>query len=155
MNDGYARRVQPFLGPDEELEAAENVVCVATGRGVHARAPGAGGVGLRVGGALGDRLGRVGAVTGAPESVARSIPYRPGGLVLGVTQARVGLWTGLTLGAPAEVWSAPREVVAMVERRPRRQLLARFRLHFADESSAAFMTPKRKTIERLGDLLGR
>jgi len=120
VNDGYARRVQPFLGPEEELEAAENVVCVATGRGVHARAPGAGGVGLRVGGALGDRLGRVGAVTGAPESVARSIPYRPGGLVLGVTQARVGLWTGLTLGAPAEVWSAPREIVARVERRPRR-----------------------------------
>lgn len=155
LDETYARRVQPFLRPDEELQAAENVVCVATGRGLHAHAPGAAGVGWAVGGTLGDRLGRVGAVKGAPESVARSIPYRPGGLVLGVTETRVGLWTGAALGGPGEVWSASREIVARVERRPRLQLLARFCLHFVDGSSTAFMTPKGKTIERLGDLLGR
>ncbi len=156
MHEGYVVRVEPFLQENEEIEAAENVVCVATAVGVHARGvPGVPGVGLRVGSALGDRLGRVGAVKGEPDSIARSIPHQRGGLVLGVTDRRVGLWSGPAMGQAAELWSAPREVVARVERRPRAQLLARFRLHFADGSTAAFMTPKRASIEHLADLLGR
>lgn len=145
MNEGYAGRVRPFLQEGEEIVAAENVVCVATGVGA------AGGVG----GALGNRLGRVGAVTGEPDSIARSIPYQDGGLALGVTDRRVGLWSGPAMGQPAELWSAPRDVVARVERRSRLQMLARFRLHFVDGSSAAFMTPRRATIERLAELLDR
>ncbi len=150
MVEAYVTRMRAFLQEGEEIEAAENVVCAATAVGEHA--PGVGG---RIGGRLGDRLGRVGAVEGDPDSIARSIPYQRGGLVLGVTDQRVGLWSGPAMGQPAELWSAPREVIARVERRPRLQLLARLRLHFADGSSAAFLTPKRASIERLAELLGR
>lgn len=144
MNEIYAARVHPFLQEGEQIETAENVVCVATGRGV-VRGPS---------GFIGDRLGRMGAVSGEPGSIARSIPYHDGGIMLGVTDRRVGLWSGPAMGEPAELWSAPRDVVARVERRPRRQMLARFRLHFADGSSTAFLTPRRATVDRLADLLG-
>ncbi len=149
-------RARPFLQEGEEIKTAEVVVCVATAVGARPRGvPGAPGAGLRVGGAVGNRLARMGAVKGESDSIARSIPYQRGGIVLGVTERRVGLWSGPAMGEPAELWSAPREVVTRVQRRPRLQLLARFRLHFADGSTAAFMTPKRASIERLANLLGR
>lgn len=144
MHESYAERVRPFLQDGEQIETAENVVCVATAHGAVG--------GLK--GFLGDRLARIGAVSGERDSTARSIPYQDGGIMLGVTNRRVGLWSGPAMGEPAELWSAPRNVVARVERRPRRQIFARFRLHFADGSTTAFLTPKRATVDRLADLLG-
>lgn len=63
MHESYAARVRPFLQDGEEIETAENVVCVATGRGA------VGGLN----GVLGDRLARIGAVSGERDSTARSI----------------------------------------------------------------------------------
>ncbi|MFF8864510.1 hypothetical protein ACF08B_20890 [Streptomyces sp. NPDC015139] len=40
-----------------------------------------------------------------------------------------------------------------VERRPRTQLMARFRLHFTDGSWLAFLT-MRRTIEQFRELIG-
>ncbi|MBE8477071.1 hypothetical protein [Streptomyces justiciae] len=48
----------------------------------------------------------------------------------------------------------PRAWVVRVERRPRLQLPARFRLHYADGSWLAFMTARRGTVEGFQALIG-
>jgi len=148
-NDASARRIAPHLREGEVLLAACTTVIVAGGSGVRGPAgPTAVGV------AIGNRLGRLGAVTGGAGSLAASIPGGVTGPVLGITDARVGLWGGLTSGHDGELWSVPRAQVVGVERRPRLQLLARYRLHFTDGSSAALMTARQRTVRQLQGLLG-
>ena len=72
-------------------------------------------------------------------------------LLLRVTDQGVGLVRSLD-GTP--VWEVPRSWVTRVERRPRTQLMARFRLHFADGSWLAFLTMRRRTIEQFRELIG-
>ncbi len=64
---------------------------------------------------------------------------------------RVGLAKPLD-GTP--VWEVPRARVARVGRRTRFQLVARFRVHYADGSWFAFLTMRRRNIERFRSLLG-
>jgi hypothetical protein len=134
------RQVRRFVREGESLEWANRVVL----------AKAAGGIGL--GGLLSGvavALGRAGSVSGGPESIAGSIPKQPR-VALGVFTERIGLYSTVW---SSELWSAPRSVVVRVERRPRLQLLARMRLHFSDGSWAAFLVPRRKTIDALAALL--
>jgi len=103
----------------------------------------------KLGGALGDHLMHT---VGATSGGAGSMPQTSGSaLVLRVTDQRVGL-VGQRDGIP--VWEVPRAWVVRVERRPRLQLLARFRLHYADGSWLAFMTARRRTVEGFQALIG-
>lgn len=145
-------RVAPFTRPGETLELVAPVVCVATASGV--KIPGAAGAAAAAGGAAGNRLGRMGAVRGGPDGIARSIPYQPN-VTLGIFDHRVGLYTISAKDRPAELWTAPRAVLARVERRPRLQMLRRIRLHFSDGSSAALMVPSRAIIDQLAAAVDR
>ncbi|MEU8589010.1 hypothetical protein AB0C59_18710 [Streptomyces sp. NPDC048664] len=106
----------------------------------------------RIGGELGTELVRgVGAESGGPGSIAAGLPRSSGALLLRVTDQRVGLVQPLD-GVP--VHEIPRAWAARVERRPRLQLMARFRLHFVDGSWLAFLTFRRRTIETFQGAIG-
>ncbi|MFF7357122.1 MULTISPECIES: hypothetical protein [Streptomyces] len=98
-----------------------------------------------------DLVNSVGAQSGAAGSIAAQMPGTSGALLLRVTDQRVGLVRPLD-GTP--VWEVPRTWVIRVERRPRTQLMARFRLHYADGSWLAFLTTRRRTIEQFRSLIG-
>lgn len=92
-------------------------------------------------------------VTGEPGSLARTMPMAPGVLWMAVTDRRLLL--GPILGpTDALLWEIDRTRVAGVEPRPRLEVLARFRLHFTDSSSVALLTPRRRTVDAFGEVLG-
>lgn len=132
------------LAPGEQLLAHGVVVPVKSAEGVKIKHGKAGGM-------LGDHLmHRYGAEAGGAQSIAAAMPPTSGALLMRVTDQRVGL-VGVQDGAP--VWEVPRTWVARVERRPRLQLMARFRVHYADGSWLAFFTARRRTIEAFGAVL--
>ncbi|GGV09981.1 hypothetical protein GCM10010260_55650 [Streptomyces filipinensis] len=98
-----------------------------------------------------DLVNSVGAQSGGAGSIAAQMPGTSGALLLRVTDQRVGLVRPLD-GTP--VWEVPRAWVIRVERRPRTQLMARFRVHYADGSWLAFLTMRRRTIEQFRSLIG-
>jgi hypothetical protein len=51
-------------------------------------------------------------------------------------------------------WQAPRSAVLQVERRPRLQVMAKFRMHFEDGSSVSMLTMRRRSIDSLAGVLG-
>ena len=107
---------------------------------------------MNFGGVLANALmNQVGAQGGKAGSIASQLPGTSGALLLRVTDQRVGLVKPLD-GTP--VWEVPRTWVARIERRPRLQLMARFRVHYADGSWLAFLTMRRRNIERFRALLG-
>ncbi|WP_055490526.1 hypothetical protein [Streptomyces sp. TP-A0356] len=129
------------LAPGERLLTYGIVVPVKSAKGVKVSIHGHG----RLGGHLGDHLmHNVGAASGGAGSIASGMPGTSGALLMRVTDQRVGLVRHLD-GTP--VWEIPRAWAARVERRPRLQLMARFRLHYADGSWLAFLTMRRRTIE--------
>jgi hypothetical protein len=154
-----ASLVTPYLRPSEQvLDIVMPVVPVRGGRGARLPAAGVGPhLATGLGSAAGNRLARIGAVKGGKGSIADTFPYHlPPGKALCVTDQRLLF----LLSSPARksaqvVWEVPRELVRGVERRPRLQLLARFRLHFTDGSSVAVMTPRRRSIDSLAASLGR
>jgi hypothetical protein len=118
--------------------------------------------------AIGSRLGRIGAVHGDKTSVASSIPAPPTPDLkaswLLVTDRRVALASVVRQpfhrkGQPPQplqaslYWEVPPARIVRVEKRPRLQLMARFRLHFSDGSNAAFMTRSASHVQELRDLL--
>jgi hypothetical protein len=133
------------LAPGEQLIGYGIVVPTKSAKGVKFR-------GGRLGGALGDHIAQnVGSVSGGADSVAGGLPKTEGALLLRITDQRVGLVRPMD-GTP--VYEIPRTWVARVERRPRLQLMARFRLHYADGSWLAFYTMRRRTIEEFQARLG-
>ncbi|MYW43025.1 hypothetical protein [Streptomyces sp. SID161] len=121
------------LAPDERLLAYGTVVPAKSAKGVG------------IGGAAATRLvNTVGAGSDGAGSIAAGMPRTSGALLLRVTDRRVGLVQPLD-GTP--VWEVPRAWVTRVERRPRTQAMARFRLHYADGSWLAFLTMRRRTID--------
>ena len=144
----YQRAALSQLGTGEQLLAYGIVVPAKSAKGMKVNIRGAG----RAGGAIGDYLMQnVGAASGGAGSIAAQMPPTSGGLLMRVTDQRVGLVRHLD-GTP--VWEVPRTWVARVERRPRLQLMARFRLHYADGSWLAFLTLHRRTIEGFQSLVG-
>ncbi|MGW0765492.1 hypothetical protein [Streptomyces sp. NPDC002676] len=130
------------LAPYEQLLGYGSVVPAKSAKGVS----------VNIGGSLANQLmGSVGAQSGAAGSIAAQMPHTSGALLLRVTDQRVGLVRPLD-GTP--VWEVPRAWVTRVERRPRTQLMARFRLHYADGSWLAFLTMRRRTIEQFRSLIG-
>ncbi|MEU8517605.1 hypothetical protein AB0C76_39425 [Kitasatospora sp. NPDC048722] len=149
MINRYRHAVEPLLGPGEALLDVAKVVPVA-GVGALGADPVP----------FGSALARIGAVAGGGGSMAAAFPTETAlgkaGL-LTVTDRRVAfVEAGPDLRKPGRLlWAAPRARVARAERRPRTQAMARFRLHFADGSSVAMMTMRRRTIESLAVHLGR
>jgi hypothetical protein len=136
------RAARSQLAPGEHLLSYAIVVPVKNARGVS----------VNIGGMVGNALARnVGAQGGGHGSIAASCPDVSRGLVMRVTDQRVGLVNGVD-GTP--VWEIPRNWVVRVERRPRLQLMARFRVHYADGSWLAFMTFRRRNIESFRAVLG-
>ncbi|TGB05584.1 hypothetical protein [Streptomyces sp. MZ04] len=126
------------LAPGEQLLAYGIVVPVKSAEGIKVKHG-------RLGGMLGDHLmHRYGAQSGGAQSIAAAMPPASGALLMRVTDQRVGL-VGPMDGTP--VWEIPRAWAARVERRPRLQLMARFRVHYADGTWLAFLTARRRTIE--------
>jgi hypothetical protein len=154
-----ANLVRPHLHPSEQvLEIVTPVVPVRGGGRPLLPAAAAGhNLAAGLGGIAGNRLAQIGAVTGAKGSIADTFPHHlPPVKALCATDKRLLF----LLYSPARktaqvVWEIPRELVQGVQRRPRLQLLARFRLHFTDGSSVAVMTPRRRNIESLAASLGR
>ncbi|MFI9363406.1 hypothetical protein ACIG5E_20460 [Kitasatospora sp. NPDC053057] len=146
----YRQAVQPLLEPGEQLVDVAKVIPVA----------GAEGIGDGAGAAIGNALGRIGAVTGESGSLARSFPHVEGGVaakLLVVTDRRTAF---VTVGPDIRktgrlLWHVPRNAIRRVERRPRLQAMARFRLRFADGSAVSMYTMRRRTVEALADHLGR
>ncbi|MFJ7907375.1 hypothetical protein [Kitasatospora sp. NPDC096204] len=145
----YRKAVEPLLEPGEHLLDLATVVPVAGARGV------GDGLGARVG----NRLGQLGAVAGQSGSIASGFPTTTGGTrtrLLAVTDRRAAFVTALDVRKAGHLlWHAPRQLVLRVERRPRLQAMARFRLHFADGSAVSLYTARRRTVEALADHLGR
>ncbi|MGV4983196.1 hypothetical protein ACWC0C_09695 [Streptomyces sp. NPDC001709] len=130
------------LAPGEQLLGYGSVVPARSAKGV----------GFGVSGAIAnDLVNSVGAQSGGAGSIAAGMPRTSGALLLRVTDQRVGLVQPLD-GTP--VWEVPRAWVTRVERRPRTQLMARFRVHYADGSWLAFLTMRRRTIEQFRSLIG-
>jgi hypothetical protein len=96
---------------------------------------------------IGGGLARMGALKGPQGSVARRFEKAPSAYLL-VTDRRLAL---IRVAGPKDGFTAelPRSQVVRVEKRPRTQVLARFRMHFADGSSADFMTFRAATVRRL------
>jgi hypothetical protein len=132
------------LAPGEQLLAYGIVVPVKSAEGVKIKHG-------KIGGMLGDHLmHRYGAQSGGARSIAAAMPATSGALLMRVTDQRVGLVRHLD-GTP--VWEVPRTWAAHVERRPRLQLMARFRVHYADGTWLAFLTARRRTIEAFATAL--
>ncbi|MEV6057256.1 hypothetical protein [Streptomyces sp. NPDC052107] len=105
-----------------------------------------------IGASLANRVvNTVGAQSGKAGSIAAGMPRTHGALLMRVTDQRVGLVEPLDV---TPVWEVSRAWVTRVERRPRTQLMARFRLHYADGSWLAFLTMRRRTIEQFRSLIG-
>ncbi len=142
MSELRERAVRNQLAAGEQLLAYASVVPAAGARGVS----------VNLGGVLAnDLMSQVGAQGGMAGGIASQMPATSGALLLRVTDQRVGLVKPLD-GTP--VWEVPRAWVARVERRPRLQLMARFRVHYADGSWLAFLTMRRRNIEQFRALLG-
>ncbi|MFJ9695595.1 hypothetical protein [Kitasatospora sp. NPDC101183] len=146
----YHQAVQPLLEPGERLLDIATVTPVA----------GSSGVGHGAGAGIGNRLARIGAVSGGQGSIASGFPGSDGlptRRLLVVTDRRTAVVVvPVDIRNPGRlVWQASRDAVQRVERRPRTQMMARFRLHFADGSAVALMTMRRRTVEALADQLGR
>ncbi|MEV6118316.1 hypothetical protein AB0L59_39070 [Streptomyces sp. NPDC052109] len=140
MSALHERSAVTQLAAGERLLAYGNVV------------PARGARGFGIGGAVaGQLVNAVGSQSGGAGSIASGMPRTSGALLLRVTDQRVGLVRPLD-GTP--VWEVPRTWVARIERRPRTQLMARFRVHYADGSWLAFLTMRRRTIERFRSLIG-
>ncbi|MEU1625291.1 hypothetical protein ABZ746_08140 [Streptomyces sp. NPDC020096] len=136
------RAARTQLASGEQLLSYALVVPVKNARGVS----------VNIGGVIGNALMQnVGAQNGGYGSIAASCPDISRGLVMRVTDQRVGLVNSLT---QTPVWEIPRTWVTRIERRPRLQLMARFRVHYADGSWLAFMTFRRQSIEGLRAVLG-
>ncbi|MFC9926356.1 hypothetical protein [Streptomyces sp. NPDC127190] len=142
MSELRERSAHHQLTPGERLLGYGTVVPAKSAKGI----------GVNAGSFLGNELvNSVGAQSGRAGSIASGLPQTSGALLLRVTDQRVGLVKPLD-GTP--VWEVPRSWVTRVERRPRLQLMARFRLHCADGSWIAFLTMRRRTIEQFRSLIG-
>ncbi|MGW3205677.1 hypothetical protein [Streptomyces sp. NPDC001135] len=142
MSDLRERSALNQLAPGERLLGYGTVVPAKSAKGI----------GPTIGRSLGnDLVNSVGAQSGGAGSIAAQMPHTSGALLLRVTDQRIGLVQPLD-GTP--VWEVPRAWVTRVERRPRTQLMARFRLHYADGSWLAFLTMRRRTIEEFRSLIG-
>ncbi|MFB7511289.1 hypothetical protein [Streptomyces broussonetiae] len=128
------------LAPGEQLLGYGNVVPAKSAKGI--------GIATSLANQL---VNNIGAQSAGAGSIAAGMPRTSGALLLRVTDQRVGLVKPLD-GTP--VWEVPRAWVTRVERRPRTQLMARFRLHFADGSWLAFLTMRRRTLEQFRSLIG-
>ncbi|MFE6050539.1 hypothetical protein ACFQ6N_07290 [Kitasatospora sp. NPDC056446] len=145
----YRSAVQPLLEPGEHLLDVATAVPVSGARG-SGGTPGA---------LIGARLARIGSVSGGSGSIAQGFAAtagRSGAGQLAVTDRRALFLHSVDVRKPGRMmWHAPRHLVLRVERRPRLQAMARFRLHFADGSAVALLTMRRRTVEALADHLGR
>ncbi|KJS63570.1 hypothetical protein [Streptomyces rubellomurinus] len=146
----HRQAVEPLLAPGERLLDVATVVPVS----------GAKGIGDGTGAKVGNALARLGAVTGQSGSIASGFPSTDGTVMhrlLMVTDQRLAFVTSsVDRRKPGQVmWHAPRHLIQRIERRPRLQLMARFRLHFTDGSAVSLFTARRRTIESLATHLGR
>lgn len=114
-----------------------------------------GGVGVT--GVIGSAIASIGAVKGAKGTIADSFPHDlPIGLnMLTVTDRRVlFLYADAARKTARPLWGVPRSAVLGVQRRPRLQVMAKFRLHFEDGSSVSILTMRRRSIDSLTGVLG-
>ena len=153
----YRSHVEPMLQPGEQL--LDIAVVVPT--------KGARNVGLGATRAVAEAIAGIGAVKGGPGSIADAFPSTQEGwyhllcvtdrrvfLVLsppGHSEARVA--KGLS-SPPRLAWQVARASVVGVERRPRLQLMAKFRVRFVDGSSVSVLTMRRRTLDSLAGILG-
>jgi hypothetical protein len=110
-------------------------------------------------GAVGQAITQAGAVKGEGRNIADSFPHhlRPGTTrLLCATDRRLLflLVSGGTHRTADLIWQVPRSTVIAVERRPRLQLMAKFRLRFADGSAVSVLTMRRHTVDSLAGALG-
>ena len=116
---------------------------------------GAGGVGVT--GLVGSAIASIGAVKGGKGTIADGFPHDlpVGTNMLTVTDKRVQLlYAGPARKSAQLIWQSPRSAVLQVERRPRLQVMAKFRLHFEDGSSVSVLTMRRQSIDSLASVLG-
>jgi hypothetical protein len=130
----------------ESLELSAVVVPVISAEGL---VPKHGAAGL--GRLIGNKIGRHKAVEGPDGSLARTLPTTRGGRMLQLTSHRIMLVDPKT---KVPEWQAPRTAVAGIKTSPRLQLMAKFRVVFADGSSFALLTMSGKTVRTLADRLG-
>jgi len=146
---------------DEKVDAAVNPVIPVWVAGRKGRTVGAvmteAGIGAGMGvtasngiGMMGGAaLSKIGSIKGPPGSAARQIPP--------FQTATLYITTAHLAAIPAlggqVVWLITRSDVRDVVRKPHIQILRRFRMEFADGSSAEFFTAGRETIPHLQSLL--
>ena len=113
---------------------------------------------LGVAGAAGQAILERAALKARTGDLAKTFPQRfpaASTKLLCVTDRRVlFLFVGPDRKKAELPWQAHRSDVLRAERRPRLQIMARFRLDFADGSSLALMTMRRRSIDSLAAALG-
>jgi hypothetical protein len=137
------------------LESGESLLNVASANPVK----GASALGIPgPGRALGVAIARIGAVKGGAGSIAETFPYDlPVAYLrlLAVTSGRVLFLTVDPARKHAELlWHIPRDKVTGIEKKPRLQIMAKFALHFSDESSVSLLTFRQGTVASLAEILG-
>jgi hypothetical protein len=134
------------------LEPGEQLLDIAVVQPIR----GASGVGFGVARAVGSAIAQVGAVKGEKGTIADSFPHDLplGTNMLTVTDRRVLFLYTDTRKTARSLWGVPRSAVLGVERRPRLQVMAKFRLHFQDGSSVSILTMRRRSIDSLAAVLG-
>ena len=141
----FGHKATPHLEPGERLL---DIAVVQPLRG-------AGGVGVT--GLVGSAIASIGAVKGGKGTIADGFPHDlpVGTNMLTVTDKRVLLlYAGPARKSAQLIWQSPRSAVLQVERRPRLQVMAKFRLHFEDGSSVSVLTMRRQSIDSLAGVLG-
>jgi hypothetical protein len=134
----FGRLATPHLEPGEQLL---DIAVVQPLRG-------AGGVGVT--GVIGSAIASIGAVKGGTGTIADGFPHDLplGTNMLTVTDRRVlFLYADPARKSAQLLWQSPRSAVLDVERRPRLQVMAKFRMHFQDGSSVSVLTMRRIRVE--------
>ena len=143
----FGHLVSPHLEPEERVLDIASVQSARASVGVM----------LGLAGTAGQAIVDRAAVKARTGNIAKTFPQRfpPASTkLLCVTDMRlVFLLVGPDRKKAELAWQAPRSDVIRAERRPRLQIMARFQLHFADGSSLALMTMRRRTIDSLAAAL--
>ena len=147
--DRFGHLAVPYL---EQGEQVLDIAFVVPTRGAH-------GAGAGLARAVGEQVGQIGAVTGEKGSIADGFPHhlpQASTRLLCATDKRLLFLLADPARTKAQAtWQVPRDWVRGVQRLPRLQLMARFRVHFTDGSSVSVLTTRRGTIDSLAGCLGR
>ena len=146
-------KFQHLISP--HLKRGETIRYIASAKPVKAITP----VGLSgLGAEIGTAIAKAGAVKGGSDTIAASLPQQlPLGrlCLLCVTDQRLLFLVADPARKKAELlWSLSTSEITGIDKKLRLQIMAKFAVHFTDNSAVSFATFRKRTIQGLAQQLG-